>query len=114
MNCKPNHMAIIIKSTLPENIGKIVTTIQSHESGYDFWDPDVGPIWDIDTGVEVVALRVVSIGPDGARFERAKHKTMTFPDGGMRLLRDDDGPSEELTIYGKPPVIIREKDPSHA
>lgn len=101
MNCKPNEMAFIVKSVLPEFLGKVVTTRYLAPKGVDFTLPDgwghavingPSPDWVCEFPSAVAAPLVGGGSPRLTRFA-------CVPDKCLKPLRGDEEPVATETGY---------------
>jgi hypothetical protein len=108
LNCKAGHLAIVVYDRTQMNLGKIVTTLRVNPAGHDAWDEGAGPVWDLDTELYAIELRNLILSNGTPAEMQSVGPTRSYPDKFMRELRDGEGDSEELRIYGKPPVKEKE------
>lgn len=87
MNCKPGDLAIVIKSIVPENIGKIVKVVRFSKN-----DPRFGPMWilECESVRNVVGLR--SLGKLPRRTDLPLHGPDDWlrPVSGLPMTDDID------------------------
>lgn len=86
MNCKPGDLAVIVRSTDGQAVGRFVECLQMDGNHSEF-----GPIWRVRTeGRGIVTI----------------HGTLAIvlhmPDAWLRPIRPDEGEDETLTWAGKP------------
>lgn len=102
MNCKPNEMAFIVKSVLPEFLGKVVTTHYLAPKGVAFNLPDgyghsvinhPSPQWVCEFSTAIVAPLSSGRSSRLTRFA-------CVPDPCLKPLRGDEEP--EATETGSP------------
>lgn len=78
MNCKPNDLAMIIKS-MAGNEGKIVTCIRLVDDQFNY-GPSYGPIWETDTILLTVGMHT--------KTYKASHSHV--PDAWLRPIKGLD------------------------
>lgn len=82
MNCKPGDLAIVIRSSTPENVGKIVHVRGIFQQGQNgILSNDSGTIWWCVSEGSPLALR------DALRFCPARVTECPIPDHCLRPLR---------------------------
>jgi len=91
MNCKPGDLAIIVKSMVPANIGKIVMVLKFYKT-----DDRFGPLWFVDGEniSEAVGLRDLDY-----RVRRDSARPLYGPDDWMKPVSGlpvDDEVTEDL------------------
>lgn len=101
MNCKPGDLAVIVRATYAENLGRIVHVVEpwpfrGYPIGYTMHFR--GRKWriacDADWVIEPVGRPLI-----GAH---AGHSWSAAPDFCLRPIRDQDGEDEILRLVGKP------------
>lgn len=86
MNCRPGDLAVIVRATRIENLGKIVRCIRLHTDplrdadGMRWRMAQAEPRWVIDPPIR---------NTEGVRM-------LTAPDSALRPIRDNDGTDETL------------------
>jgi len=96
MRCRPGDLAIFIRATVPENIGRIVRVVRPAVGAERPWRDEEGPAWIVTSPEPLIGLR-----KDGSREYRRTGATFDHYLQPLRGPRDPATHSieEELHDY---------------
>jgi hypothetical protein len=104
MNCKPGDLALVVRSTIPENLGKIVHVMQAFNEGdLGVISLDKGHLWLCEAAGSPLLMR-------GALSLAIKHlQKCPIPDHCLRPLRpgeDVDDNASTTKLHTAPEATV--------